>query len=167
MCTENQHTDKGGNSEKNLLDYAWKWFEYHAKQRVSMFNYFLIASGILAHACVNLICAECFVLAMVLAIIGIFVSGSFLILDCRNAQLVYLGEDVLRKLEKSILFPEDFTGIGEKNEQRPRGILFRELSENKRCPSKHKIWLRVVEALIALCFVVAGIVAFHGWRLDP
>ena len=67
----------------------------------------------------------------------------------------------------SVLFPEDFTGLDEKNEQTPRGILFREQSENKGCRTKHKIWLKVVEGLIAVCFVVAGIVAFCGWRLDP
>jgi len=54
MCAENQYTDKGGNSKNSdLLDYAWKWFEYHAKQRISMFNYFLIVSGILVPFPIN------------------------------------------------------------------------------------------------------------------
>ena len=32
------------------LDYAWRWFALHTKQRVTMFNCFLVASGILANA---------------------------------------------------------------------------------------------------------------------
>ena len=75
MCTDGVHMDN------DRLDYAWKWFEYHAKQRISMFNYFLIASGILAHACMTLICEECFVSAMGLATIGTLVSICFVILD--------------------------------------------------------------------------------------
>src|SRR4051812_49073283 len=39
--------------ERELLklraDYAWKWFDLHAKQRMTLFNYFLIVAGILAN----------------------------------------------------------------------------------------------------------------------
>src|SRR3954462_11298895 len=40
--------------ERELLklraDYAWKWFDLHAKQRMTLFNYFLIIAGIFANA---------------------------------------------------------------------------------------------------------------------
>jgi hypothetical protein len=35
---------------KLRLDYAWKWFDLHAKQRMTLFNYFLIIAGIFANA---------------------------------------------------------------------------------------------------------------------
>jgi len=167
MCTENQHTDKGGNSEKNLLDYAWKWFEYHAKQRVSMFNFFLIASGVLAHASVNLICGEYFVPAMGLAIIGIIISVSFLLLDCRNADLVYMGEDVLRRLEKDSLFPQNFQGLSETGTETCGGILYREYIESKAGIEKHKYILRVIEGVIGLCFLFLCIAAALLRYFDP
>lgn len=34
------------------LDYAWNWFDLHAKQRMTLFYYFLIIAGILANALV-------------------------------------------------------------------------------------------------------------------
>lgn len=165
MCAENQYTDKGGNSKNSdLLDYAWKWFEYHAKQRISMFNYFLIVSGILANAYVHILSSDCFGLAAALAFAGALTGAAFFVLDLRNARLVYLAEDVLRKLEVSVLFPEDLTGLSEEEKQTPRGILFRELREKKGRWTRHKYWLRIIEGLIFVCFVSASIFAF--W-LDP
>jgi hypothetical protein len=38
---------------KLQLDYAWKWFSYHADQRVKMFNFMLIVFGIFATAVVT------------------------------------------------------------------------------------------------------------------
>ena len=41
--------------EKGLLDYAWKYFSYHADQRFKSFNFFLLfltagIAGLMAHA---------------------------------------------------------------------------------------------------------------------
>jgi hypothetical protein len=36
--------------QKMRADYAWKWFDLHAKQRMTLFNYFLIIAGIFANA---------------------------------------------------------------------------------------------------------------------
>ncbi len=36
--------------DKLRLDYAWKWFAFHADQRTKMFNYFILAIGIVATA---------------------------------------------------------------------------------------------------------------------
>jgi hypothetical protein len=165
MCNENQKEGAQSTSKtSDLLDYTWKWFEYHAKQRVSMFNYFLVASGILANAYVHVFCSSCFRLAAVLALAGALIAGAFIFLDRRNAQLVYLAEDVLRKLEITVLFPRDFDGLSERGKETPRGILFRELSEKVYCWGKHKFLLKFIEILIAVCFFGAFIIAF--W-LDP
>jgi hypothetical protein len=32
---------------KLQFDYAWKWFSFHADQRVKMFNFMLVVFGIL------------------------------------------------------------------------------------------------------------------------
>ena len=84
---------------KLRFDYAWKWFDYHAKQRITMFYYFLIIIGILASAYVQLLDKKLYALATGLSIIGFFLSIGFYCLDLRNRQLVRWGEDVLKKLE--------------------------------------------------------------------
>ena len=40
------------NIEEVRFQYAWNWFEFHAKQRTTMFNYFLVSVGIFANAAV-------------------------------------------------------------------------------------------------------------------
>jgi hypothetical protein len=32
------------------LDYAWKWFSYHADQRMKLFNFMLVVFGVLSTA---------------------------------------------------------------------------------------------------------------------
>lgn len=32
-------------SAKDMLEHAWRYFSLHAQQRLSLFNYFLLASG--------------------------------------------------------------------------------------------------------------------------
>src|SRR5947207_1704183 len=93
---------------KLQFDYAWKWFAYHADQRVKMFNFMLIVLGIFATAIVSAIANHlqpgftailCFVAAAMALI--------FSLLDRRNRDLVWLGEEVLTHVEKSILFGQD------------------------------------------------------------
>lgn len=147
------------------FDYAWKWFSYHAAQRITMFNYFLLVTGILANAYVVLIKEGLFVIATVLAGVGTLTSVGFLCLDCRNKQLVELGEDVLEKLERDTIFSSEF--IMKKNQESIQlGFLFRESEEAakwnqnlmrwfKATIIKHKVWIRTVQAAIGICFLMA------------
>jgi uncharacterized membrane protein YphA (DoxX/SURF4 family) len=92
--------------EKTRFDYATKWFEYHAAQRVSMFNYFLIAVGILTNA-YALLLREGFIAPSVLvALIGMVMCAVFIGLDTRNRQLTHFAEGVLRKIERKTLFTD-------------------------------------------------------------
>lgn len=172
MCSINHNISGDGISDEQCLfstqlDYSWKWFDFHAKQRVSMFNYFLIASGILANAYVHIFSSDWYRLASAVAFIGFIIAIVFVILDCRNAKLVYLAEDVLRKLEMSF-FPEEFKGLSEKGKQTPRGILFRESNKQESIFVtifiKHKFCLKFIEIIIAICFGVGSVIAF--W-FDP
>ena len=87
------------------LDYAWRWFALHTKQRMTMFNYFLVASGILANAYGLLLREELWEAAIVAASIGCMVGLVSWGLDVRNRQLVKLGEEVLTTIEGEYLFP--------------------------------------------------------------
>lgn len=130
MCSENQHTqgkaDFSHDADAQRLDYAWKWFEYHAKQRVSMFNFFLVASGLFATAYVQALCAGEESLAIGISLLGVLIVVAFVGLDCRNAALAYLGEDVLRRLERDEFFADDFKGLNERLKEVEGGILYRD-----------------------------------------
>jgi hypothetical protein len=97
--------DPATDLRKLQLDYAWKWFSYHADQRVRMFNFMLIVFGVFATAIVTsvdkglpsgFIAFLCFVAAA----LGLIFS----LLDRRNRDLVWVGEEVLTHLENQFIF---------------------------------------------------------------
>jgi len=153
------------------FDYAWKWFEYHAAQRVTMFNYFLLITGILASAYVVLLKEGLFVIGTGLAVLGTLTSIGFLFLDCRNKQLVDLGEDVLEKLERYDIFTTQFR-TEKHGKSIQLGFLLRESEEAPRLDKnpirwfttnivKHKFWIRTLEGAVAACFVAATVIPVY------
>jgi hypothetical protein len=87
------------------FDYAWKWFSFHADQRVKMFNFMLVVFGIFATAIVSAVnyrlpAGFIVALCIVAGVLGLI----FPRLDRRNRDLVWLGEDVLMHLEKTLIF---------------------------------------------------------------
>ncbi len=173
MSSENQRETASEDLRPKMLherlDYAWKWFDYHAKQRVSMFNFFLIASGLFATAYVNALKEGENVLGAVLSFLGAIIAAAFVVLDLRNATLVYLGEDVLRRLEREDLFA-GFSGLTEELKEAPyEGIIYRDAIEGRtccKCWTRHKYWLRLVEALVAIGFALGGVYALVK-HFDP
>jgi len=160
---------------KMRLDYAWNWFEYHAGQRTRMVNYFLIFTGILGAAYGNIVTKEGNDhqgLEIVLMIAGLVMSVGFVLLDFRNKQLVKLGEDVLRELERQSLF-KSFPLKDLPTNAHP-GILIREKREetdwkNGGCCEikrwrwlwhrlvKHSLWFPLLEGLVGL-FCLLGLI---------
>ena len=119
---------------KLQFDYAWKWFAFHADQRVKMFNYMLVVFGIFAVGIANALdkskgvppivaAGLCFV-AAILAVI-------FARLDARNRDLVWFGEDVLMHLERDSLFGTDNQISGRRNKTIRFGILSRQAWEQE------------------------------------
>jgi len=94
------------NNFKDQFDYAWNWFEYHAKQRISMFNFFLITNGFVLSALAGLYKEDKpkYSLTLVVSILGILLSICFFLLDLRNKCLVNFGEDILLHIEKGEMF---------------------------------------------------------------
>src|SRR5258706_731665 len=98
--------DPATDLRKLQLDYAWKWFSYHADQRVKMFNFMLIVFGVFATAIVTSVdkgLPSWFIafLCFVAAALGLIFS----LLDRRNRDLVWVGEEVLTYLENQFIFP--------------------------------------------------------------
>ncbi|MGB8279029.1 MAG: hypothetical protein WCF20_14015 [Methylovirgula sp.] len=85
---------------KLQFDYAWKWFAFHAEQRTKMFNFMLVATGIFATAVATAYVKSSSRLAFWLCIAGALVAAIFSLLDRRNRDLIWRGEEVLIELEK-------------------------------------------------------------------
>jgi len=93
---------------KLRFDYAWKYFEFHAKQRTTMYNFFLLFSAIIIGALINLINKQGTgsTLPIILSILGFLMTLAFVFLDRRNEELVHLAELVLKNLEETYLFKD-------------------------------------------------------------
>ena len=86
-----------------VFDHAWKWFEYHAAQRMSLLRFFLITTGAVTAAYATAFKANLFGLAIGAAIFGAIASYLFLCLDKRTARLIRLGEDILRREQQRLM----------------------------------------------------------------
>ncbi len=86
------------------LDYGRFFFDHHAKQRMSMFNYFLIFVGFVLTAYATLFKDGQYLISTALASVGALLTLVFIILDRRNEELVHISEDVLESLEWDLLF---------------------------------------------------------------
>jgi beta-phosphoglucomutase-like phosphatase (HAD superfamily) len=153
------------------FDYAWKWFNYHADQRIKMFNYMFVGLGLFATAVVGLVGKRDLppIVPAALCFAAGFLAVIFVLLDKRNQYLVLLGEDVLAELEKRTIF-----GLGKQMKTR-RGetAAFGILMQQERAYPKygflrhavqgrHRIWLRWIAILLAGLFFVASFMFYHG-----
>src|SRR5580704_14128556 len=125
--TQARHMLTDDQRVKMQFDYAWKWFDFHAKQRTSMFNFYIIEIGATLGAVAALTKAN--VDKQVIDFIcyfGIAVSIVFLLLDARNGRLLRYGELNLVHLEKTHIFPDNDATVYYENKQRPLGVLKQE-----------------------------------------
>ena len=155
---------------KLKLDYAWKWFSFHADQRTKMFNFMLIVVGIFAAGVGGAWKDGIPELAFWLCVVPGVLTFVFILLDRRNQDLVSLGQDVLRELEKENLFGESAEISDPKGKNVPYGILWRQVRDEKTWSSrnvvmvgirdawlgKHRVWLRLIALLICASFIVGA-----------
>jgi hypothetical protein len=187
MAKANEIIPADAPSELHQLqfDYAWKWFCFHADQRVKMFNYMLIVFGIFAAGVVNALHNQMQIDAVVgLCFFAAVLAVIFMLLDRRNRDLVWLGEDVLMDLERKAIFGEDKKIKGRYDREIDFGILWRQALEERgwrktfeeRCSpkcrpigsllhdvglGKHRILLPGIGGLIGVLFFAA--VGFLIW----
>ena len=88
------------NVNKDALDHAWNWFEYHANQRMMMIRFYLVVAGAIATGAGYLLLQKQYFLSGSLSIYGALISYCFLRLDTRVKGLVKLGEDALKGEQK-------------------------------------------------------------------
>lgn len=88
-----------------VLEHLWRFFALHAQQRISVFNFFVVLSGVLATAIGGGIQAgrPMALLVSVLGILLVLVSFVFWKLDQRGSDLIKLSESALRAGEAACL----------------------------------------------------------------
>lgn len=146
------------------FDYAWKWFEFHARQRMIMFYYYLIITGIFGNALILAFHAEYYLVVALLCLLGLLTSAGFVVFDYRNRSMAAYGEAVLEKLESELLFPEAFTDedgrrLGPMNVERREGMREGQPRLLRHELLKHKWWIRGIECAVGMLFGVALLVS--------
>lgn len=123
-------------TRKEVFDYAWKWFVFHADQRTKVFNFMILTFGIFATGVVTALDKKMNVIAMMLSVLAFVLAVIFLLLDFRNRNLVWLGEDVLRDLEKNEIFKDQIIDKNAMTGLPPQliqyGLLFRQQREDSQ-----------------------------------
>lgn len=185
-------TDSAGDLEQKWklfekrFQYAWDFFDFHATQRTTMFNFFLVFVGFIFAGYASLLKDAPFPLAMVVALVGAVLTFIFIFLDRRNEELVHIAEAVLESLESDVLFDgykrkirwpmrRKWVSMDEKLTERQVGILLRQTidedSINPRTGKKlgqsryrHGRWIPIFQVAIMVLFV--GLAIFSGlqWK---
>lgn len=120
------------------LEYSWRWFEFHAEQRLKAFYYFLIIVGFLWYSYASdFIRSENF-LKILLCLVGMSISLAFLCLEFRNEHLVNFARDELDKLDTEIE-----TEIRRKDKEDKRKFFI-----------THSFWLKVIYISSLLIFFI-------------
>ena len=134
------------------LEYSWRWFEFHAEQRLKAFYYFLIIVGFLWYGySSNFIQNSCF-LKILLCLVGMGISLAFLRLEKRNENLVDFARTELDKLDIEIAVE-----IRKKDKQD---------KEKKYCvPISHSFWLKFIYVTSLLIFFLFFLYDFQNIRI--
>ena len=93
---------KPEDARKLAMEHAWKWFQHHATQRLTTFNFFVILfAGLCASFSATLQSNRPEISAGI-AFLAVLFSVLFKLLDVRNSHLIKLGEASLVEQEKKL-----------------------------------------------------------------
>jgi hypothetical protein len=81
------------------LNHVSTWVETHTVQRQNFINFFLVAMAFLSAAYVAALRGNLRYIAAAVCLIGLVISGAFLLLDVRNSELSHAGEVPLKELQ--------------------------------------------------------------------
>jgi hypothetical protein len=95
--------EEKGIAEKDWLDLSWKYFQQHAQQRISYFNFFVIFSTILTTGIVSTYQKTFGLthLGVPLGLLQVFVAFMFYKLDERNKILTKHAETTIKRIEST------------------------------------------------------------------
>jgi hypothetical protein len=166
-----EDSSQKGRSAEFEAQFAWNWFQYHAGQRLTSFNFFLIIVGLLLVGYAHAVEQEWRGFGIAIGLLGAIVAAGFLALDIRNDELVQCGLFALEELENE----EANVKIIAPNKERKyleaacgRGSLGEKLYKRIDHPVAkrmlmHSFLLRFVIAAVSLGYVSAAIWAAAGF----
>lgn len=126
---------------------AWRFFELHAKQRINVFNFFVVLSGLILTGIGSALRqggASGHVLMAVFGLLLALLSAVFWQLDSRTRELIHTAEDVLGEVEDGV----DMTLFA-----RPEV----ETSTVRRLPLRYSVSLRIVFTTFGIVGLAAGV----------
>jgi hypothetical protein len=89
-------------TEQDALAHAWEWFKYHAEQRMTMVRFSITVIGGVGAGIGFFWKPETYALACLTSIFGAGVAYAAHRIDRRTADLVKIGENALKYLEKNL-----------------------------------------------------------------
>jgi hypothetical protein len=114
-------------THQTLLEYGFRWFEFHAQQRTTTFNFYLIIYAGLAAVASFLFKENIHLGLSVISVILIFISVLFWQLDVRNRQLIQIGESILSDAWIKNGLGESLNPVALSAVRQPIGFRFREI----------------------------------------
>lgn len=95
--------------DKGALEHAWNYFQLHAAQRITVFNFFVATSGLLVAALVFALRggAETATLSMAAGVGLVALSFVFWKLDGRVSAMIKVSEAVIMKIEEKCIVEAD------------------------------------------------------------
>jgi hypothetical protein len=119
------------------FEYAWRWFEYHATQRLIAFRFYLIIIGAMGWLFLRESSVLLYPHNMFFGIILLVVSIFFFLLELRNNQLVNCARSALDELEKDQGLLDTPYAIREKDKK------------SKKCCVSHLFVIRIIYIIVA------------------
>lgn len=141
---------------KQALDHAWNWFNLHAAQRMQTFNFFLVASAFLVAAYASLL-EKYHWAALVVGLVGAWLSFWFTRLDSRTRQLIDAGEDVLKVSQERLA----------KNADIPALKILHKVETPSPCAFSYRIAIGAIEWTMVVLFLLASIYAGYLLKSGP
>lgn len=83
----------------HALDHAWEWFSLHAKQRMDLINFFLVATAFLAAGYASGLQAKVPIVSAAVCVLGVVITICFQRVEQRTRELIRLGEAALHEIE--------------------------------------------------------------------
>lgn len=155
------------------LDYAWKYFESAAKQRMLFLNYFLIAVGILASAYGFALKEKLYPVAIFVCFFGLIASIGFIFFDIRMLAFVERALKALETLERQELFKDGYLHV-KPSQAKGQQLGLARIEPDHRASghidlntghmlTKTKFWLRFIEGAAAVGSIAGIIFATSLW----
>jgi len=140
-------------SGQDMLEHAWRYFALHAEQRMSVFNFFLVLSGLVAAGlAASLQRDRSFQLfGVALGFLLALISFVFWKLDQRTGFLITHAEDAIMQLERQFFTVTAARLIGSERECRATATSGAVIT---------RMW--TYRSAFRLAFAVMGLVGFGG-----